>query len=94
MRIVSIVAALLVLGGCASQDGLVPGGTAPVVVANTNSDITPQTKLHCHKETAAGTNMIHTVCEAEQTDAERQALQNKMLDNAQQNASAYHAPGH
>ena len=36
MRIVCLSAALFVfaLGGCASQDGLVGGGTAPVVVAS------------------------------------------------------------
>ena len=94
MRIVSVsVMALLVLGGCASQDGLVAGGTAPVVVANRNTDLTPETKLHCHKETAAGSNMIHNVCETEQSEADRQALQNQIMNN-QGNVAAHQGIGH
>ena len=82
MRIVCLSAALLVLGGCASQEGLVGGGTAPVVVANSNTDITPQSKLHCHKEASMGSNMIHNVCETEQSEADRQATQNQIMNNA------------
>jgi hypothetical protein len=93
MRIVSICAALLVLGGCASQENLVAGGTAPVVVANSNTEITPKTKLVCHKESPAGSNMIHTVCETEQSEANRQALQNKLLDVGAQNGANHHAVG-
>ena len=94
MRIVCMSAvALLVLGGCASQDGLVGGGTAPVVVANTTTDIKADTKLHCHKETSAGSNMIHNVCETEQTEAERQALQNQVMNN-QGNVAAHQGIGH
>jgi starvation-inducible outer membrane lipoprotein len=94
MRIVSICAALLVLGGCASQPALVAGGTAPVVVANSTTDIKPETKLVCHKESPAGSNMIHTVCETEQTQAERDALQNRMMNNTQANGGVHIAPGH
>jgi len=93
MRIVSICAALLVLGGCASQEPLVGGGTAPVVVANSTTDIKPETKLVCHKESPAGSNMIHTVCEPEQTQAERDALQNKLMNNVQANGGV-HGVGH
>ncbi|MFL6697139.1 MAG: hypothetical protein ACJ8GJ_08245 [Vitreoscilla sp.] len=93
MRILSICAALLVLGGCASQDGLIGTATAPVVVASSNTQLTPQSKLVCHKEASIGSQMIHTVCETEQTDADRQAMQNKLLDNAQQNAASFHAAG-
>ncbi len=93
MRIVFMsVVALLVLGGCAAQDGLVGGGTAPVVVANTNTDVKADTKLHCHKEAAAGSNMIHTVCETEQSEADRQALQNQIMNN--QGNNGVHAVGH
>lgn len=94
MRFVSICAALLVLAGCASQAELVPGGTAPVVVANTTTDITPKSKLVCHKESPAGSNMIHTVCETEQTQAERDALQQKIMNNVQANGGVHGAPGH
>lgn len=80
MRFVSICAALLALAGCA-QTELVPGGTAPIVVANTSTEVKPETKLVCHKESPAGSNMIHTVCAAEQTEAERAAYQNKIKDN-------------
>ena len=93
MRFVSIAAAVLVLAGCASQEALVPAGTAPVVVANTNSDVTPQSKLHCHKETAAGTNMIHNVCETEQSEADRQALQ-QQIQNNMGNVAAHQGIGH
>ena len=95
MRIVCLSAALFVfaLGGCASQDGLVGGGTAPVVVANTTTDLNAQSKLHCHKEASAGSNMIHTVCETEQTEAERQALQNQ-INNNMGNVAAHQGIGH
>jgi hypothetical protein len=93
MRIVSICAALLVLGGCASQESLVAGGTAPVVVANANTEITPKTKLVCHKESPAGSNMIHTVCETEQSEADRQALQNRLQNNIQANGGVPSAAG-
>jgi len=90
MRIVSICAALLVLGGCA-EPALVEGGTAPVVVANATTDVKPETKLVCHKESPAGSNMIRTVCETEQTQAQRDSLQNKIMNNVQANGGV-HAP--
>ena len=93
MRIVCLSAALLVLGGCASQDGLVGGGTAPVVVADPSTEITLQSKLHCHKEAAAGSNMIHNVCETEKTEAERQAMQNQ-INNNMGNVAAHQGVGH
>ena len=96
MRIVSIsaAAAVLVLAGCAAQnDGLV-SAQAPTVVASTNTQLTPQTKVVCHKETSMGSNMIHSVCEAEPTEADRQALQNKMLDNGSQNVVNHQGIGH
>jgi uncharacterized protein with LGFP repeats len=93
MRIVSICAALLVLGGCASQPGLVGGGTAPVVVANSTSDVKPETKLVCHKESPAGSNMSHTVCETEQSQADRDALQFKLMNNMQANGGVHAAAG-
>ncbi len=94
MRIVSICAALLVLGGCASQPATLGAATAPVMVANTTSDIKPETKLVCHKESPAGSNMIHTVCEPEQTEAERAALRNTLMNNVMANGGVRGAPGH
>jgi hypothetical protein len=38
--------------------------------------------------------MIHSVCEAEPTEADRQALQNKMLDNGSQNVVNHQGIGH
>lgn len=95
MRIFSIsaAAAVLVLVGCASNDGLV-SKTAPTVVASSNTELTPQTKVVCHKETSMGSNMIHSVCETEQSEADRQALQNKMLNNGSQNAASHQGVGH
>jgi uncharacterized protein with LGFP repeats len=90
MRIVSICAVLLMLGGCA-EPALVGGGTAPVVVANATTDVKPETKLVCHKESPAGSNMIRTVCEAEQSQAQRESLQNKIMNNVQANGGV-HAP--
>ena len=96
MRIVSIsaAAAVLVLAGCAAQnDGLV-SAQAPTVVASANTELTPQTKLVCHKESPAGSNMIRTVCETEQSEADRQALQSKLLNNGSQNAASHQGIGH
>lgn len=91
---ISIATALLVLAGCASQnDGLV-SAQAPTVVASSNTDLTPQTKVVCHKETTMGSNMIHSVCETEQTEADRQALQNKLLNNGSQNTVNHQGIGH
>jgi hypothetical protein len=94
MRFISISMAALALCGCASQsDGLV-SATAPTVVATSNTQVTPQYKLVCHRETSIGSSMIHSVCETEQTAAERQALQDKLLDNASTNAAAHQGVGH
>jgi hypothetical protein len=95
MRIISISAAVavLVLAGCASNDGLVPA-QAPTVVASSNTQLTPQTKVVCHKETSMGSNMIHSVCETEQSEADRQALQNQLLNNGAMNGANQRAAGH
>lgn len=95
MRIISIsvAAAVLVLAGCASSDGLV-STSAPTVVASSNTALTPQTKVVCHKESSMGSNMIHSVCETEQSEADRQALQNQLLNNSSQNAVNHQGIGH
>lgn len=95
MRLISFAAAaaVLVLAGCASNDGLV-SQQAPTVVAASNTEITPQTKVVCHKETSMGSNMIHSVCETETTEADRQALQNKIGVNGSQNAVNHQGIGH
>jgi len=90
---VSVASFLLVLAGCASSDGLVPA-QAPTVVASTNTELTPQSKVVCHKETSMGSNMIHSVCETEQSEADRQALQNKLLNNGSMNAAGHQGIGH
>ncbi len=95
MRIVSISAAVfaLALVGCAAEEGVVAGSKAPVtVVATSNSEITPQTKLHCHKESPPGSNMIQNVCETEQSQADREALQRQLMNNVQANGGVHGAP--
>jgi starvation-inducible outer membrane lipoprotein len=89
MRILFPALAALALAGCAEQPALV-SATAPTVVVNREADLTAKTELVCHKETPMGSQMIHTVCEAPQTDAERQANQRAMRDN---NPPTYRAPG-
>jgi uncharacterized protein with LGFP repeats len=93
MRVAFIVIGLIALAGCASQDGVVAGGTAPVVVASRSEDLNPQTKLHCHKESPAGSNMIRTVCEADPTASDRNVLQNKLLDVGSQNRAEHRGIG-
>jgi len=93
MRVASIFIGLVALAGCASQDGVVGGGTAPVVVASKSDDLNTQTKLHCHKESPAGSNMIRTVCEADPTAADRNNLQNKLLDVGSQNRAQHSGIG-
>lgn len=94
MRIISIsaAAAVLVLAGCASNDGLV-SARAPTVVATTSTELTTKTKVVCHKETSTGSTMIHSVCETEQSEADRQELQNKLLNNGAMNGANQHAAG-
>ncbi len=80
MRFVLAAATVLLITGCA--DSALVSTTAPTVVASANgAPIDEKTKLVCHKETAIGTQIIHTVCEQEQTDAERQATQRRINDN-------------
>jgi hypothetical protein len=81
MRKMTVSAASILLGlaGCATSDGLVPA-QAPTIVASTNTELTPQSKVVCHKESSMGSNMIHSVCETEQSEADRQALQNKIMN--------------
>ena len=90
MRFISLSAAavVLALAGCASSDGLVDS-RAPTVVASTDTNLTPQSKVVCHKEASMGSNMIHSVCETEKTEAERQALQNRIGIDGQQNKIAH-----
>ena len=94
MRKMTVSVALILLGlaGCATNDGLVPA-QAPTVVASTNTELTPQSKVVCHKETSMGSNMIHSVCETEQSEADRQALQSKLLNNGAMNGANQHAAG-
>jgi len=96
MRTVSISATLLalVLGGCAAEEGAASGSKAPVtVVATSNTEITTQTKLHCHKETPPGSNVIQNVCEAEQSQADRDATQRQLMNNVQANGGVHGAAG-
>jgi len=93
MRMISISVAALVLCGCASQGEGLTGATAPTVVATSNTVVTPQSKLVCHRETSTGSSMIHSVCETEQSVAERQALQDKLTISGSLNGVQHPAAG-
>ena len=94
MRLILAAATVLLIAGCADTPALV-SSTAPTVVTSTDgAPLDTQTKVTCHKETAIGSQMIHTVCETEKTDAERQALQQRMRDNAGSAAAAHQGIGH
>jgi uncharacterized lipoprotein YajG len=89
MRTLFTAVAVISLAACAQQPTLV-SSTAPTVVVNRDEDLNTKTQLVCHKETSMGSQMIHTVCEAPQTEAERQATQRALRDNA---PPSYRAPG-
>jgi hypothetical protein len=93
MRILSLAAVVLALSACASQEADLHSATAPVIVAQSTTDLNAQTKLTCHKEAALGSQMLRTVCEAPQTDAERNATQQTLRNMAPPNSVAVHAPG-
>ncbi len=94
MRIVPLCTVLLAIAGCASQDGVASGAKSPVtVVASSNTELTAQTKLHCHKETPPGSNVIQNVCETEQSEADRQRMQDQIQTN-QGNVAAHQGIGH
>ncbi len=82
MRTVLIAAAVLSLAACASQESDLHSPTAPLIVATNGTDLNGQTKLVCHKEASLGSQMLHTVCEAPQTDADRNATQQALRNMA------------
>jgi hypothetical protein len=88
MRFSLIAFAAFALSGCASQEPVITGVTAPTVLASNSTTLTPESKLVCHKESPIGSNMIHTVCETEQSAAERNALQEQMRNRTPSNPAA------
>ena len=93
MRIVSIAAALLVLAGCAAESGNVGARTPVTIVADSNADVVGKTKIHCHKETPPGSNVIQNVCETDRSEADRQAMQFQIMNNLQQGGGVHPAVG-
>lgn len=89
----AFLAAFVVLAFAGCAEPVVNGSTAPVVVAYGNSDLTPQSKLVCHKETAIGSSMIHSVCETEQSQADRLATQDRLRNLLPNNSIAHPAAG-
>lgn len=75
MRRLFVAVAVLFLSACASQEPALVSSSAPLIVANDTTQLTPDTKLVCRKESSLGSQMIHTVCEAPQSDADRNATQ-------------------
>jgi hypothetical protein len=91
--VLAAAAVVLSLSACASQESSLSSPTAPVIVATNASDLTVKTKLVCHKESSLGSQMLHTVCEAPQTEAERNATQQMLRGMAPPNAVTARAPG-
>jgi uncharacterized protein YcfL len=90
MRTFFTALGVLCLAGCASQQPALVSSTGPTVVVNRDTELTTKTQLVCHKESSIGSQMIHTVCEAPQTEAEREATQRALRDN---NPPVFRAPG-
>jgi len=93
MRVIYLIASVLALAGCATQEAVINAPTAPVVVASENTSVKADSKLVCHKEAQTGSSMIHTVCETEQNAADRIAAQERMRSMAPANSVAHPAPG-
>ena len=93
MRILCICAALLVLAGCASENGAVGARTPVTIVADSNADVGGKTKIRCHKETPPGSNVIQNVCETDRSEADRQAMQFQIMNNLQQGGGVHQAVG-
>jgi starvation-inducible outer membrane lipoprotein len=95
MRTFFIAAVVLSLSACASQDpGPVGGATAPVIVASNGTQLTTKTELVCHKEASLGSQMLHTVCAAPQTDADRNTTQEQLRNMAPPNSVTHPGIGH
>jgi starvation-inducible outer membrane lipoprotein len=93
MRSLLIAAFVLSLSACASDSGLV-STTAPVVVASSNTELNAQTKLVCHKEASLGSQVLHNVCVAPQSEADRNATQQDLRNMAAPNAVTHPGIGH
>ncbi len=89
MRTFFIAAVVLSLSACASQDPGPTGATAPVVIASNGTQLTAKTELVCHKEASLGSQMLHTVCEAPQTDADRNTTQQQLRNMAPPNSTTH-----
>ncbi|MEP6506108.1 MAG: hypothetical protein ABJD97_22420, partial [Betaproteobacteria bacterium] len=76
MRALFLACAVVALSGCAAP--VITSPTAPTLIASQATTVTPETKLVCHKEAQTGSSMIHTVCETEQSAADRIAMQEQM----------------
>lgn len=86
MRFIPVIAALLVVAGCAST----PPGTPAKVAA---ADSGPPPKQVCHKEIPTGSQIPVTVCENEMSDSER-ATRNIEMENTIRAQTQQHAAGH
>ncbi len=83
MRLYLIVPLVAMLGACADPQ--------PVAVAS--ADTATQTRVTCHQDSVTGTGMIHTVCTKQQTDAERNGLQEDLRRMPPNNLIAHPAAG-
>jgi hypothetical protein len=93
MRILLAAGVALSLTACASQEPTLQASTAPLIVASNPGALTADTKLACHKEASLGSHMLHTVCEAPQSEADRNAMQQGLRNIAPPNAVTARAPG-
>lgn len=94
MRTISLASFVLVaLAGCATQEPVATSPTAPVVLSSDRTWLASDTKVTCHKEAQTGSSMIHTVCETEQTAADRIATQERLRNMPPNNGIAHPAAG-
>ncbi len=94
MRRLFVAAVVLSLSACASQDPGLVSSSAPVIVATNTTELTADTKLVCHKEASLGSQVIHTVCEAPQSDAERNATQQALRRMSPPNSVSHTGNGY
>jgi hypothetical protein len=89
MRTLVVVSQFIALAGCASQEPVITAATAPTLVAGESTTLTPQSKIVCHKEAQLGTVVMRTVCETEQSAADRIALQERLRNMARPSSNPH-----
>jgi len=89
MRLLASAFAFMVLSGCAAQEPVITAATAPTLVNGESTTLTPQSRLVCHKEAQLGTVVMRTVCETEQSAADRIAMQERLRNMAKPSSNPH-----